>query len=221
MSHELRTPLNSIIGFSKLLLKRLDGDLTERQETYVRSVHNSSTHLLQLITDILDFSRIEAGKIDVRPEAIDVHDLVDECIESSVSLARGKPLKIEKDAPIELPGLHADRTKVKQVLLNLLSNAVKFTPAGRVIVRVQPESHALHVSVADTGIGIREDDLPRLFEPFQRLDSPLAREVGGTGLGLALSKRYVELQGGRIWAESRDKQGSTFHFTLPLTPPVG
>ncbi|MBI3458520.1 MAG: GAF domain-containing protein [Candidatus Rokubacteria bacterium] len=219
MSHELRTPLNSIIGFSKVLLNRLDGDLTERQEAYLRSVHSSGSHLLRLINGILDFTRIEAGKLDVHPEDVDLHDLVTECIDTSVPLARGKPLKIEKDAPLDLPLIRADRTKVKQVLLNLLSNAVKFTTSGRVVVRVQPELDAMHVSVADTGIGIREHDLPRLFEPFHRLNNPLSRQTGGTGLGLAISKKFIEMHGGRMWAESRENQGSVFHFTLPLARP--
>jgi signal transduction histidine kinase len=216
MSHELRTPLNSIIGFSKVLLNRLDGDLTERQETYIRSVHKSGTHLLGLINSILDFSRIEAGKVEVHAEEIDVAELVAECIESSLPLVRGKPLKVEKDVPRDLPPILADRTKVKQILLNLLGNAIKFTASGRVLVRVQGLGEQARVSVVDTGIGIREDDLPRLFEPFHRLHNAMSLKVGGTGLGLAISKRFVELQGGTIWAESRENQGSTFHFTLPL-----
>jgi signal transduction histidine kinase len=218
MSHELRTPLNSVIGFSKVLLNRLDGDLNERQEAYIRSVYNSSTHLLQLINSILDFSRSEAGKLEMHPEDVELHDLVDECVETSLPLVREKRLKIEKDVPIELPPVRADRTKVKQILLNFLSNAIKFTAEGRVVVRVRTEGGRVHVSVADTGIGIRETDLGRLFEPFHRLDSPLAREAGGTGLGLTISKRFVELHGGRLWAESRENHGSTFHFTLPLGP---
>jgi signal transduction histidine kinase len=217
MSHELRTPLNSIIGFSKVLLNRFDGELTERQETYIRSVHNSGAHLLQLINGILDFSRIEAGKLEMMSEELDLHELIDECIESSMPLARGKQMKIEKNVPLELPPLSGDRTKIKQILLNLLSNAIKFTGQGRVLVSVVPEPDAIRVSVADTGIGIREDDLARLFEPFQQLDNPVVRSAGGTGLGLAISKKFVELHGGRIWAESRENQGSTFHFTLPLT----
>jgi signal transduction histidine kinase len=217
MSHELRTPLNSIIGFSKVLLNRFDGELTERQETYIRSVHNSGAHLLQLINGILDFSRIEAGKLEMSSEELDLHELIDECIESSMPLARGKQMKLEKNMPLELPPLSGDRTKVKQILLNLLSNAIKFTAQGRVLVSVVAEPEAIRVSVADTGIGIREDDLARLFEPFQQLDNPVARSAGGTGLGLAISKKFVELHGGRIWAESRENQGSTFHFTLPLT----
>jgi len=217
MSHELRTPLNSIIGFSKVLLNRFDGELTERQETYIRSVHNSGAHLLQLINGILDFSRIEAGKLEMSSEELDLHELIDECIESSMPLARGKQMKLEKNVPLELPPLSGDRTKVKQILLNLLSNAIKFTAQGRVLVSVVAEPDAIRVSVADTGIGIREDDLAHLFEPFQQLDNPVARSAGGTGLGLAISKKFVELHGGRIWTESRENQGSTFHFTLPLT----
>ena len=217
MSHELRTPLNSIIGFSKVLLNRLDGDLSERQETYIRSVHNSGTHLLQLINGILDFSRIEAGKLEMMSEELDLHELIDECIESSMPLARGKQLKLEKNIPLELPRLIADRTKVKQILLNLLSNAIKFTTQGRVLVGVQAEPESVRVRVSDTGIGIRAEDLARLFEPFQQLDNPVARGAGGTGLGLAISKKFVELHGGRIWAESRENQGSTFQFTLPLS----
>jgi signal transduction histidine kinase len=217
MSHELRTPLNSIIGFSKVLLNRLDGELTERQEAYIRSVHNSSRHLLELINGILDFSRIEAGKLEMRPERVDVLSLVDECIESSLPLVRDKRLKIEKDVPLDLPEVAADRTRVKQVLLNLMSNAIKFTAAGKILVQVRREADTLHVSVADTGIGISSTDLARLFEPFQRLDNPLAQQADGTGLGLAISKKFVELHRGRIWAESRESQGSTFHFTLPVT----
>ena len=216
MSHELRTPLNSIIGFSKVLLNRLDGELTERQEAYIRSVHNSSRHLLELINGILDFSRIEAGRLEMRDDRVDMLSLVDECIESSLPLVRDKRLKIEKDVPLDLPEIAGDRTRIKQVLLNLMSNAIKFTAAGKMLVQVRREAETLHVSVADTGIGISSADLSRLFEPFQRLDNPLAQQADGTGLGLAISKKFIELHRGRIWAESRESHGSTFHFTLPL-----
>ena len=221
MSHELRTPLNSIIGFSKVLLNRLDGELTERQDAYVRSVHNSSRHLLELINSILDFSRIEAGKFEMRSERMDILDVVEECIETSMPLVRDKRVKLEKDVPVELAHVQGDRMRIKQVLLNLISNAIKFTHAGRVLVQVRPEGDTVHVSVADTGIGISPTDLNRLFEPFQRLDNPLAQQADGTGLGLAISKKFVELHHGRIWAESRESQGSTFHFTLPLTAAQG
>jgi signal transduction histidine kinase len=214
MSHELRTPLNSITGFSKLLLNRVDGDLTPLQATYVQSIHTSSTHLQQLVNSVLDMSRIEAGKLDLKRERVEVTGLIEECLESARALAEGKALRIESDLATAIPEIIADRTKVKQILLNLLSNAVKFTPAGRVLVRVRVENAALHVMVADTGSGIAAADLPRLFEPFSRIESA-ERDADGTGLGLMLSKRLVELHGGRIWAESREGQGSTFHFTLP------
>ena len=137
-------------------------------------------------------------------------------MESSLPLVRDKRIDIETDIALDLPAVRADRTKVRQILLNFLSNAVKFTTEGRIVVKARPDGSMMHVTVADTGIGIRASDLERLFEPFHRLDSRLAREAGGTGLGLAISKRFVELQGGRVWAESRENQGSTFHFTLPL-----
>ncbi|HXG03712.1 MAG TPA: ATP-binding protein [Candidatus Binatia bacterium] len=215
VSHELRTPLNSIIGFSKVLLNRLDGELNERQEAYVRSVHNSSQHLLQLINSILDISSIEAGRLRLEQSEFALPPLIDECVEASLPLMRGKPLRLERDVPADLPPVSGDRTRIRQVLLNLLSNAVKFTPVGRIVVRARLEGSVLHVSVADTGVGIRKEDLGRLFEPFQRLDNPVSRDVGGTGLGLAISKKFVELHGGRMWAESREAGGSTFHFTLP------
>jgi signal transduction histidine kinase len=220
MSHELRTPLNSIIGFSKVLLHRSAGELNERQETYVRSVHQSSIHLLDVITDILDISRIEAGKLDMHREEVDLQAVLQECLEASASLVRGKAVRVEADVTDGLPRLEADRTKVKQVVLNMLSNAIKFTPAGRVVLRAWPEGDAVHVSVSDTGVGVAEQDLPRLFRPFERVENPLTRSAGGTGLGLAISKKFVEMHGGTIWAESREKVGSTFHFTLPATAAV-
>ena len=214
MSHELRTPLNSITGFSKVLLNRVDGELTPLQATYLQSIHTSSTHLLQLVSSVLDLSRIEAGKLTLVPEAVALGTLVDECLESARVLADGKPLRIEADIAADLPAAHADRTKLRQVLLNLLSNAVKFTQAGRVLVRARLEGAELHVMVADTGTGINATELPRLFEPFTRIETT-ARDTEGAGLGLMLTRRFVELHGGRMWVESSEGQGSTFHFTLP------
>ncbi len=214
MSHELRTPLNSITGFSKLMLNKVDGDLTPLQMSYLQSIHSSGTHLLQLVSSVLDMSRIEAGKLDLQREAVDVAPLVAECVETARALAERKSLRIESDLAADLPTADADRTKLKQVLLNLLSNAVKFTAQGRVVVRARSEAGALHIMVADTGSGINAKDLPRLFEPFTRIENT-ARSTDGTGLGLMLTKRFVELHGGRIWVESREGQGSTFHFTLP------
>jgi signal transduction histidine kinase len=214
MSHELRTPLNSITGFSKLLLNGVDGDLTPLQQSYVQSIHTSSTHLQQLVNGVLDLSRIEAGKLELQREVVDVATLVEECLDSARALADGKPLRIDGDVPGGIPAVDADRTKLKQVVLNLVANAVKFTPSGRILVRVRAECAGLHLMVADTGPGIPAADVPRLFEPFTRIEHT-ARETDGTGLGLMLSRRLVELHGGRIWVESRERQGSTFHVTLP------
>jgi signal transduction histidine kinase len=215
MSHELRTPLNSIIGFSKVLLNRTAGELNERQEGFVRSVHQSSNHLLEVISDILDISRIEAGKLEMHPEDVALDPVLAECVEAALPLARGKSLRVQTEIAPGLPVLHADRTKVKQVVFNMLSNAIKFTPAGRVVLRAWPEGDGVHVSIADTGVGIAEQDLPRLFQPFERVENSLTQAAGGTGLGLAISKKFIEMHGGTIWVESRETQGSTFHFTLP------
>jgi signal transduction histidine kinase len=214
MSHELRTPLNSITGFSKLLLNGVDGDLTPLQQTYVQSIHTSSTHLQQLVNGVLDMSSIEAGKLELKRELVDVAMVVEECLDTARALAEGKPLRIDRDVPEGTSMVHADRTKLKQIVLNLVSNAVKFTPTGRVLVRVRTEDDAVHLLVADTGPGIPAAGLPRLFEPFTRIERT-ARETDGAGLGLMLSKRLVELHGGRIWVESREGQGSIFHVTLP------
>jgi signal transduction histidine kinase len=218
MSHELRTPLNSIIGFSKVLLNRYDGDLTDRQENHVRLIYIGSMHLLQLINALLDMAAIEAGKQELDSEPFDLRGLVDECVESVAPLAADKGLTLEAAVAAELPRVTADRTKVKQILLNLLSNAIKFTGAGRIGLGVRLEPGAVHVSVTDTGPGIPEAELPKLFQPYQHHDRSPGKSAGGTGLGLAISKTFVEMHGGRIWAESEEKRGSTFHFTLPLAP---
>ena len=216
MSHELRTPLNSVIGFSRVLLGRRDGDLTERQETFIRSMHQSSTYLLHLISSVLDLARVESGKLEVALEEVNLAGLVEECLGASQPLTGGKPVALEADIPRELPPLRADRVKLKQVLLNLLSNAIKFTPAGQVVVSARVRAESFQISVADTGVGISASEISRLFEPFYRPDGLISREIGGTGLGLAISKSFVELHGGSIWVESRERQGSTFHFTIPL-----
>ena len=220
MSHELRTPLNSIIGFTKLLLRRLDGDLSDRQDAYARSVLNSSTHLLTLINNVLDLSRIEAGKLELSVDEVDAASVVEECVESARSLASGKDLTLETVVPPDLPRLYADRLKVKQVLLNLLSNAVRFTPAGRVTVQVAVVDEGMRFAVSDTGPGLPAAEVERLFEPFHRAHTAGTRDVAGTGLGLAISRQFVDLHRGRIWVETREGEGATFAFVLPLTPPA-
>jgi PAS domain S-box-containing protein len=218
MSHELRTPLNSIIGFTRLLLRGGDGPLTERQESYVRSVELSSTHLLELITSVLDLSHVEAGKQELTIDEVDVTALVDECLQAAHPFVTGKRVVLERDIPPGLPPLFADRLKVRQILLNLITNAARFTPAGRVLVSARVEAEFLRLSVADTGIGIAESQLPLVFEPFYRPPAPSTREMAGSGLGLALTKRFVELHGGQIAIESREGHGSTVHVRLPLAP---
>ena len=214
MSHELRTPLNSLIGFSRVLLSGRAGELSHQQRTFIDSMHQSSTHLLELINSVLDLERVEAGKLEMALEEVDLRALVTECVEASRPLVAERQLLLQQDVP-DLPKIRADRMKLKQVLLNLLSNAIKYTPAGLVSVWARVRADAVQVSVSDTGVGIPPAEIPRLFEPFHRAEGT-RRQSGGTGLGLAVSKSFVELHGGQMWVESRELHGSTFHFTLPL-----
>jgi signal transduction histidine kinase/CheY-like chemotaxis protein/CHASE3 domain sensor protein len=234
MSHELRTPLNSIIGFSEILRDQRFGPLNARQARYVENVLSSGHHLLQLVNDVLDLSKVESGRMELRPVPIDLRETLGEAVAIVQSLAQTKQVEIDVSLPVLRPALVADQGKLKQVLYNLLSNAVKFTPnGGRVRVEAQSlaesapalggEHGMLLVSVVDNGIGIPERDQLRMFEAFEQADSPLARENPGTGLGLAVARKLVELHGGRIWVESAgNNHGSCFRFTLPLaaeTPP--
>jgi signal transduction histidine kinase len=217
-SHELRTPLNSIIGFSKILLKTPTSDLSPDDRNDIVAIHANGVHLLNLINDVLDFSKIESEKVELVLESVEVDPLVAECLRSTESLIRGRKVKLHRRVQPALPRVQVDRTKFRQVLLNLLSNAVKFTPEGDVTVRVEAREHELLVSVSDTGVGIREEDQPKLFKAFQQLNGQVHLPLGGTGLGLAISKTFVELHGGKIWVESRPGRGSTFSFTVPLEP---
>jgi signal transduction histidine kinase len=175
-------------------------------------------HLLNLINDVLDFSKIESEKVELVLETVAVEPLVAECLRSTESLIRGRKVKLHRSIQPGLLPLQADRTKFRQVLLNLLSNAIKFTPEGDVTVCVEAHDHELLVSVSDTGVGIREEDQPKLFKAFQQLNGQMHLPLGGTGLGLAISKTFVELHGGKIWVQSRPGRGSTFSFTVPLEP---
>jgi signal transduction histidine kinase len=218
-SHELRTPLNAIIGFSKVMLKTSGGALSKDQEEDLAAIHSNGLHLLGLINDVLDFSKIESGTMELDKSSVAMEDLIDECVRTTLPLIRGRKLTISQEIEPALPSLRADRTKIRQVLLNLLSNAVKFTPEGSVTVRARTEGNRLVVSVRDTGVGIREEDQPKLFHAFQQLNGgKLHLPLGGTGLGLVISKSFVEFHGGEIWVESREGRGSTFSFTLPLEP---
>ena len=221
MSHELRTPLNSILGFSEVLQEKMFGELNEKQEEYVNYILESGQHLLSLINDILDLSKIEAGKLEIEMGNVRIRDL----LTNSLTMVKEKALKhgIEPSLKLEdgIPDIYADERKLKQIVFNLLSNAVKFTPdGGKVGIEAFREDEHIRVTVWDTGIGIKEGDKGKLFKEFQQLDSGADKKYQGTGLGLALSKRLVELHHGRIWVESGAGKGSRFSFTLPIREEV-
>jgi PAS domain S-box-containing protein len=225
MSHELRTPLNAIIGFSELLESHTFGGLNDRQQRYVTNVLTSGRHLLQLINDILDLSKVEAGHMELALSEFDVGMALRDARNIVGTLADRKRLSLEVEVEEAMPPLTADQSKFKQILYNLLSNAIKFTPEGgqiRVMARRAVANGAsnggewIEIGVTDTGIGIRPEDQERIFGTFEQVDSAYAREQQGTGLGLALSKQFVELHGGRIWVESELGKGSVFRFVLPL-----
>jgi signal transduction histidine kinase/DNA-binding response OmpR family regulator len=216
MSHELRTPLNAIIGFSELLDQEIFGELTSRQKEYVGYVVQSGRHLLGLVNDILDLSKIEAGRMELSREWVAPLRVIDAVHGSVQPLALKQGVVLEVDLPSELPDLYVDEMRLRQILYNLLSNAIKFTPqGGRVSLRAALHDDKLQVEVADTGVGIRAEDLPRLFREFERMEEAGSAKIEGTGLGLALTKRLVELHGGAIYVESKHKQGSKFTVSLP------
>src|SRR4051812_18009892 len=217
MSHEPRTPLNAVIGFSDVLLERMFGELNERQEEYVRDIRDSGRHLLDLINEILDLSKVEAGRMELEPAALSLPDLLEHALALVRERAARQALTVTLDVAPAVGIVWADETKLKQVVVNLLTNAVKFTPAGgSVAVVARVEADEVVVTVSDTGVGIAPEDRARIFEAFQRGDRRVS--VEGTGLGLTLSKRFVELHGGRIWVESALGSGSLFGFAIPRGP---
>ncbi|HXJ29991.1 MAG TPA: response regulator [Gemmatimonadales bacterium] len=219
MSHELRTPLNSIIGFSEMLADETFGALNEKQHRYIENVLTSGRLLLQVINDILDLSKVEAGRMELSLAQFEVAEALDEVRALMESLAERKHHIMEVDVEPGLPSIVADPAKFRQIAVNLLSNAIKFTPDGgriRIAARRPPGEPMIEVAVTDTGIGIAPEDTRRIFREFEQLDSEYVREQQGTGLGLALTKKLVELHGGRIQVESELERGSTFRFYLPL-----
>lgn len=221
MSHELRTPLNSIIGFSRVILKGIDGPINQLQQKDLQAIHTSGQHLLSMIDDILDLSKIEAGKMDLLIEELDLQELIAGVINTAMGLIKEKPIKLSLKMPPDLPHVHADHTRVRQIMLNLLQNAAKFTKEGQInvtaeVILDQPDSPEILISVSDTGIGIAEGDLEKLFQPFSRVNGSLTRKITGAGLGLSISRKLVEMQGGRIGVESKLGEGSRFFFTLPV-----
>jgi signal transduction histidine kinase len=234
MSHELRTPLNAIIGFTRIVRRKAEGTLPERQLDNLDKVLVSATHLLGLINTILDIAKIEAGRMDVTPSNFEAAELVELCAVTTQPLLKSGVTLIQEVEP-DLPPVYSDQDKIKQILLNLLSNAAKFTHKGSITVRVRgkeggvgskeeegstspllPPSYCLLLEVSDTGIGISQEAMGRIFEEFQQADSSTTRQYGGTGLGLSISRKLARLLGGDLTATSVEGQGSTFTLSLPL-----
>jgi signal transduction histidine kinase/ActR/RegA family two-component response regulator len=217
MSHELRTPLNSIIGFSRVILKGIDGPITPEQEEDLSSIHNSGQHLLRLINDILDLAKIEAGKMALAYETVDLEDTIRSVLATAKGLVRDKPIKLIWNIEPNLPHIEADPIRLRQIFLNFLSNAVKFTPKGRVRMEAQCQgSHHVLITISDTGIGIDPKDYDKLFAAFEQADSSPTRAIGGTGLGLPITRRLIELHQGSLKFESEVGRGTTFLVTLPV-----
>jgi signal transduction histidine kinase len=218
MSHELRTPLNAIIGFSEVLLERLFGELNDKQDDYLKDIHSSGKHLLSLINDILDLSKIEAGRMELEPATFDLPTAISNAMTLVRERAQRHGIALGLHADPGLGEIVADERKLKQILVNLLSNAVKFTPdGGRVDVDARREDGDVVIAVRDTGIGIAAADQETVFEEFRQVGRDYTTKQEGTGLGLALTRRFVELHGGRIRVDSDPGKGSTFTFTIPVS----
>jgi GAF domain-containing protein/anti-sigma regulatory factor (Ser/Thr protein kinase) len=219
VSHELRTPLNAIIGFSEVLGERLFGELNEKQAEYTEDILSSGRHLLSLINDILDLSKIEAGRMDLEVTTFYLPDAIENALLLVRERASRHGIKLDRIIDEHLGDFTGDERKVKQVLVNLLSNAVKFTPeGGKIQVRAGLDDGSLKISVSDTGVGIAPEDHEAIFEEFRQVGSNYAQKREGTGLGLSLTRKFVEMHGGTIWVESDVGKGSTFSFTLPINP---
>jgi signal transduction histidine kinase len=217
MSHELRTPLNAIIGFSEVLGERLFGELNDKQAEYTEDILSSGRHLLSLINEILDLSKVEAGRMELELATFDLPLAIDNARTFVRERATKHGITVDLDVDEHLGEFVGDERKIKQILLNLLSNAVKFTPeGGRIGIDAKQSNGSVEISVTDTGIGIAVADQARIFEEFRQVGSDYEHKSEGTGLGLTLAKKFVELHGGKIWLTSEVNKGSKFTFTLPV-----
>ena len=216
MSHELRTPLNAVLGYTELILDEIYGQVPEKARVVLDRVQQNGRHLLGLINDVLDLSKIEAGQLSLVLADHSVQDIVSNVISAVDSLAREKSIALKTEVAPDLPPVHGDERKLTQVLLNLVGNAIKFTDEGEVAINASAQNGAIQVSVRDSGPGISEADQAKIFDEFQQADSSVTKKKGGTGLGLTISKQIIEMHGGRIWVESQLSRGSTFSFTVPI-----
>jgi signal transduction histidine kinase len=219
MSHELRTPLNSILGFTDVMLEELDGPLTDLMESDLKVVQKNGKHLLNLINDVLDMAKIEAGKMSLSLERFNLQEVLEEVVEIIGPLARDKALDLRiATEPTDALDLTADRIRLRQVMINLVGNAIKFTEQGGITLQAMQHNGSVRVAIRDTGFGIPPDKLEAIFEAFSQVDTSTTRKASGTGLGLPISRRLIELHGGRLWAESSGipGEGSTFFVELPL-----
>jgi signal transduction histidine kinase len=216
MSHELRTPLNAILGYTELMADGAYGEPSEKMLGILKRLEANGKHLLGLINDVLDLSKIEAGQLVLELSDYCIQDIAQTVRSTLEPLAADKKLGFKVEVAPQLPSGRGDGRRLTQVLINLVGNAIKFTDAGEVAINAEANNGAFQVSVRDTGPGISAADQARLFQEFQQADNAITRKKGGTGLGLAISKRIIEMHGGRIWVESQPGQGSTFAFTLPI-----
>jgi signal transduction histidine kinase len=216
MSHELRTPLNAILGYTELIIDNIYGDVPEKIQEVLERVEKNGRHLLNLINDVLDLSKIEAGRLTLSLNEYSMQDIIQTVFTSVEALAAEKNLNLKVKIPGILETGKGDEQRIAQVILNLLGNAIKFTEQGKVDVAATVSNESFLVSVTDTGPGLSETDQKKIFEEFRQADGSSTRVKGGTGLGLSISKKIVEMHGGRIWVDSSLGKGSTFSFTLPI-----
>jgi signal transduction histidine kinase len=221
LSHELRTPLNAIINFS-YILAHAPGDnanfvsLTESQRNYLARIQGAGEHLLSIVNDLLDLAKIEAGQMNLLAEEVDLEQICRSALQLVEGLVEEKPVELQSEIPDDLPNVIADSTRLRQILFNLLSNAAKYTNSGHIALRVTCQETETLIAIEDTGIGIKHEEFENIFKEFHQTAEALLHKRVGTGLGLPISKRFIEMHGGKIWLESEVNVGSTFYFTLPL-----